>query len=166
MNETTDKIKSDITETELIELLEKTNVPYSVSNYNDCDIIYTAFRNGVAEKHIFTDTPISVLTYDKDVFTIYPHEILYITIDNRNSILYLTDGKIETPYPIRFWKNVLDENIFAQPHYSYIVNLMYISSVTKNKISIKYKEKEYTIYASSRKLPLFKEALLKFKPNR
>lgn len=83
---------------------------------------------------------ISVTMCNKDICRVYPHEIIYIAIEDRKSVLYLIDGKIETHYSMEHWKKVLDEKSFAQSHYSFIVNLHYVEEVTKDFVTLKHRE--------------------------
>lgn len=150
------------TKSEIIELLDKNNIQYCETSCHGCDSICIIFDQSTQNQSC-VEASITVLTTNKDVCKIYPHEILYISIEKRNTVLHLTDKEIQTPYPISFWKTVLDEKFFMQPHYSYIVNLNYVANITKDIITIKYGEKNYVVYASSRKIAPFKEALLKLK---
>lgn len=99
---------------------------------------------------------------NKDICRVYPHEIIYIAIEDRKSVLYLTDRKIETHYSMEHWKEVLDEKSFAQPHYSYIVNLHYVEEATKDFVTLKHGEDEYKVYTSMRKIGVFKKAVAEF----
>jgi DNA-binding LytR/AlgR family response regulator len=90
---------------------------------------------------------------------VYPHEIIYIAIEDRKSVLYLTDRKIETHYSMEHWKAVLDEKSFAQPHYSYIINLHYVEEVTKDFVILRHSDNEYKVYTSMRKIGAFKKAV-------
>lgn len=108
---------------------------------------------------------ISVTMCNKDICIVCPHEIIYIAIEDRKSVLYLTDRKIETHYSMEHWKEVLDEKSFAQPHYSYIVNLHYVEEVTKDFVTLRYGEKEYKVYTSMRKIGAFKKAVVEFESN-
>ena len=150
------------TKIDVLELLKQHNIEYCETSCYGCDSICITFNQNT-ENELCVDSAITVLTVDKDVCKIYPHEILYVSIDKRNTVLHLTDKDVQTPYPINFWKNILDEKIFIAPHYSYIVNLNYVDNVIKNCVTVKHGEKEYVIYASSRKIVSFKEALLKLK---
>ena len=105
---------------------------------------------------------IPVTTCSKDICIVYPHEIVYIAIEGRKSVMYLTDRKLETYHPIEHWKTVLDENSFAQPHYSYIVNLHYVGEVTKDFVKVRYRDKEELVYTSSRKIGVFRRAVVEF----
>ncbi len=92
----------------------------------------------------------------------HPHEIIYIAIEDRKSVLYLTDSKIETHYSMEHWKTVLDEKSFAQPHYSYIVNLHYVKEVTKDFVTLRCGEEKYKVYTSMRKIGAFKKVVAEF----
>lgn len=106
---------------------------------------------------------IIIHTSNKDVLRIYPQEILYIAIEKRKSVLYLNDRRVETNYNIDHWLDLLDLTVFAQPHHSFIVNLNYVHEVTKDFAKVKYGDKEYSVYTSSRKISAFKKAFLSFK---
>ena len=147
---------------EVIEILNKNNIQYYTTSCYGCDSICITFDQNT-QNQPYRESSITILTTNKDVCKIYPHEILYISIEKRNTILHLTDKDVLTPYPISFWKTVLDEKFFMQPHYSYIVNLNYVDNITKDRISIKYGDKNYIVYASSRKIVAFKKSLLKLK---
>ena len=77
-------------------------------------------------------------------------------------MLYLTDSKIETHYPMEHWKKVLDEKSFTQPHYSYLVNLNYVEEVTKDFVTLRCSKDEYKVYTSMRKIGAFKKAVTEF----
>lgn len=106
------------------------------------------------------NSDIIVQTSTKDVCRIRPCDIIYIAIENRKSAVYVDGKRIETNYPLGFWKKSLNPQSFAQPHSSFLVNLCYVEEVTKDFVKIKYKEKEYSVYTSSRKLNSFKKAFL------
>ena len=106
---------------------------------------------------------ISVTKCNKDCCRVYPHEILYIAIEDRKSVLYLTNGRVETNYHLDYWEHILDANNFAKPHASYIVNLNYVVEVTKNSVKVKHKDAEHSVYTSSRKIGAFKKTFMNFK---
>ena len=148
------KAKEDV-----IELLNKNGIAHSVTRCFGCERICISFDD---YKSCCCNTAITVQTCNKDICKIYPHEILYIANENRKSVLHLTNRKVETHYPIEYWKDMLDENIFAQPHYSYIVNLNHVDEITKDFVKIKHAGNEYYVYTSSRKIGAFKKAFLNF----
>ncbi len=147
----------------LIEYMEQNDIAYNLLECCGCDrfcIDFTGEANNC--KKYCCNSGIIVQTSTKDICRIYPHEILYIAIEDRKSVLYLTDRKIETNYRLDHWRGILDLKFFAQPHHSFIVNLSYVEEVTKDSVKVKYSNKEYSIYTSSRKIGAFKKALLNF----
>lgn len=154
--------EKEATKAKLIEFMEQNNISYNLLECCGCDrfcIDFTGEENNC--KKYCCNSRIIVQTSNKDICRIYPHEILYIAIEDRKSVLYLTDRKIETNYRLDHWKGILDLKIFAQPHHSFIVNLNYVDEVTKEWVKVIYNAKEYLIYTSLRKIGAFKKALLK-----
>ncbi|MBR3934545.1 MAG: LytTR family transcriptional regulator DNA-binding domain-containing protein [Clostridia bacterium] len=146
------------TKEEIVEILDSNSLSHYPVTYHGCKGVFIPTDDG-------TYLGITVTKCNKDICRVYPHEIIYIAIEERKSVLYLTDGKIETHYPMEHWKEVLDEPPFAQPHYSYIVNLHYVEEVTKDFVTLKCGEKKYKVYTSMRKIGAFKKAVLEFGNN-
>ena len=151
------EIGKAMTKEDIIEILDTNNIDYSITTCNGCERICIQLSDEVN-----CNTAIIVQTCDKDtVCRVQINEIMFIGIENRKSVLYLTDKKIETHYSIDYWKEKLNGDIFVQPHYSYIVNLNYVDEVTKDFVKIKYGDKEHSVYTSSRKIGAFRKASCK-----
>ncbi len=148
-------IEKEETKLKLIEFLEQNNIEYTLceccGNNRFCIDLDSDCKSEII-----------VQASNKDIRKIHPHEILYIAIENRKSVLYLTHGKVETNQHLEYWKGILDPETFTQPHHSFIVNLNYVDEVTKEFVKVKYNDKEYSVYTSSRKISSFKKAFLKF----
>lgn len=144
------KIKEEITE-----FLNSNSLAHYQVTYHGCKGVFMPTDNG-------TYPGIVVAKCYKDICRVYPHEIIYIAIEDRKSVLYLTDRKIETHYSMEHWKEVLDAKSFAQPHYSYIVNLNYVEEVTKDFVTLRCGEVEYKVYTSMRKIGSFKKTVAEF----
>lgn len=155
----TKEIKQTKTKKEIMELLDANHILYSNIDCNGNEQICIPLDDMQSDCY---KSPIILQTSNKDVYKVYPHEILYIAIENRKSVLYLKKEKVETNYHLDHWKSVLDKKVFVQPHYSYIVNLNYVYEITKNAVKIRWGINEYSVYASSRKIVAFKNAMLKF----
>lgn len=155
--------EKEATKAKLIEFLEQNDIAYNMIECCGCDrfCIDLSGKEDVCKKHC-CNSSIIVQTSNKDVCRIYPHEILYIAIEDRKSVLYLTDRKIETNYRLEHWKDILDLKIFAQPHHSFIVNLNYVDEITNDLVKVKCGDREYLVYTSSRKIRKFKKAMLEF----
>ena len=147
------------TKAEISELLSDSGLSCIPITYYGCEGLFVPLEN--SETRDFSPG-IPVTACNKDICIVYPHEIVYIAIEGRKSVLYLTDRKLETYHPIEYWKTVLDESSFAQPHYSYIVNLNYVSEVTKEFVKVRYGDKEELVYTSLRKIGAFRKAVVEF----
>ena len=147
------------TKEKITEILNNSGLSYFPTTYRGCEGFFIPVSD--QENHL-TYPGLSVTLCNKDICRVYPHEILYIAIEDRKSVLYLTDRKIETHYSMEHWKEVLDEKSFAQPHYSYLVNLNYVEEVTKDFVILRCGENEYKVYTSIRKIGAFKKAMLEF----
>lgn len=147
------------TKAEITELLSDNGLSCIPITYYGCDGLFVPFEDCV---NCDCSSGIPVTTCNKDICIVYPHEIVYIAIEGRKSVMYLTDRKLETYHPIEHWKTVLDEKSFAQPHYSYIVNLNYVAEVSKEFVKVRYGDKEELVYTSSRKIGAFKKAVSEF----
>lgn len=143
------------TKEEITELLNSNDLSHYLVTYHGCNGVFIPTDDG-------SYPSIAVTKCNKDIGRVYPHEIIYIAIEDRKSVLYLTNGKIETHYSMEHWKETLDEKSFAQPHYSYIVNLHYVEDVTKDFVTLRCGEDEYKVYTSMRKIGAFKKAVLEF----
>ena len=156
--------KQTKTKAEISEILDANGIQYSATTCAGCNALCILLDK---EQNNGYEAAINVKSCDKDtIYRIYPHEILYIAIENRRSVLYLPGKKIETTYSIQHWANLLDEKVFAQPHYSYLVNLNYVDEVTKDFVKIKYGDETHSVYTSSRKIAAFKKAFLNFYKNK
>ena len=155
--------EKETTKAKLIEFMEQNNIEYNLLECCACDrfCIDLSGEEDACKKHC-CNSGIIVQTSNKDVCRIYPHEILYIAIEDRKSVLYLTDKKVETNYHLDHWKGILDLKTFAQPHHSFIVNLNYVDEVTREWVKVQYRDIEYSVYTSSRKIGAFKKAFLRF----
>ncbi len=147
------------TKNEIDCILSECNLPHIPITYCGNDGFFVP-AEGIGKKQSFSGIP--VMTSKKDCHLVYPQKIVYIAIEDRKSVLYLTDGKIETNYRLDHWKNLLDQNCFVQPHYSFIVNLNYVAQVTKDFVIVKYMDTEHKVYTSSRKIASFRKAFLNF----
>ena len=67
--------------------------------------------------------------------------------------------KFYTNKKLSYWKEKLkDYDYFAQPHYSYLVNLRYVSDFNKTELNINVDLKSETLPISQRNYSNFKKA--------
>ena len=156
-------VEKESSKAKLIEFMEQNDISYDLLKCCGCDRLCIDFHSDEnACKRYCCNSGIIVQKCNKDICRIHLHEILYIAIEDRKSVLHLTDRKIETNYRLDHWKGILDMKVFAQPHYSFIVNLNYVDEVTREWVRVKHRGVEYLVYTSSRKIVAFKKAFLKF----
>lgn len=148
------------TKEEITELLSSNDLTWIPITYYGCEGLFVPVNDS---GNCYTYPSISVTMCNKDICRVYPHEILYIAIEDRKSVLYLTNGRVETNYHLDYWENILDANTFAKPHASYIVNLNYVVEITKDSVKVKHKDAEHSVYTSSRKIGAFKKTFMNFK---
>lgn len=155
--------EKETTKTKLIEYMKQNDIAYNLIDCYECNrFCIDISGEKISSKKHSCNLGIIVQTSKKDVCKIYPCEILYIAIEERKSVLYLTDRRVETNYLLDYWKGILDMKTFAQPHNSFIVNLNYVDEVTKEWVKVKYGDKEYSVYTSLRKIGSFKKTFLNF----
>lgn len=87
----------------------------------------------------------------------YVSDILYITIHKRKTLVVTKDGETVSDRLLAEWKEILPNACFAQPHYSYIVNLQNIERLDKDIIVLKKNNNESVkVKISQRKYKDFK----------
>lgn len=95
----------------------------------------------------------------KTINSINIQEIVYVEIDKRKSRLITQNGSYHSGEKMDFWKNALDKSFFAVPHKSYIVNLNYISTYERERITLCNK---YQINVARNKQTMFRNKFIKF----
>ena len=79
--------------------------------------------------------------------------------DERKAVIITRQKKYYTNKKLSYWKEKLkDYDYFAQPHYSYLVNLRYVSDFNKTQLNIKVDLKTETLPISQRNYSNFKKA--------
>lgn len=101
--------KKEETKAKLIAYMEQNDIAYNLLECCNCDRICIDFTKEKSCEKYCCNSGIIVSTCNKDVCRIHPHEILYIAIENRKSVLYLAKGKVETNYLLGHLKKILDQ---------------------------------------------------------
>lgn len=88
---------------------------------------------------------------------IYMRDILYITIHKRKTLVVTKSDEIISDRSLAQWKEILPDNCFAQPHYSYLVSLQNIEMLEKDNIVLKMNNNEtVNVKISQRKYKEFR----------
>lgn len=94
---------------------------------------------------------------------IYMRDILYITIHKRKTLVITKSEEIISDRSLAQWKEILPDNCFAQPHYSYIVSLQNIDRLEKDNIVLKKNNNEtVNVKISQRKYKEFKNKFFEY----
>lgn len=98
-----------------------------------------------------------LLTDGSTAQRVYMRDILYITIHRRKTLVVTKGEEIISDRSLSEWKEILPDNCFAQPHYSYIVSLQNIERLEKDIIILKKNNNEtVNVKISQRKYKEFK----------
>ena len=98
-----------------------------------------------------------LLTDGSTAQRIYMRDILYITIHKRKTLVVTKSDEIISDRSLTQWKEILPDNCFAQPHYSYLVSLQNIERLEKDNIVLKKNNNEtVNVKISQRKYKEFK----------
>ncbi|WP_418841294.1 LytR/AlgR family response regulator transcription factor [Ruminococcus sp.] len=114
-----------------------------------------------AINYYHSNTQIITLEYYDEYYSVFTSDIVYITIEERKAVIITRtrQKKYYTNKKLSYWKEKLkDYDYFAQPHYSYLVNLRYVSDFNKTQLNIKVDLKTETLPISQRNYSNFKKA--------
>ena len=158
-----DVVRQEVTKVKVVKFLNDNNIDFEFTNCCGKEKICIDLEGSNEScKLLCCYDDIIVRTCDKDLLRIHPSEIIYITIEKRKSVVYVDGKRIETNFPLDYWKKTLNRKTFVQPHSSYLVNLNYVEEITKDFVKMKYKGEEYSVYTSTRKINDFRKAFLEF----
>ena len=105
-----------------------------------------------------------ILETNSEILSLREEEIVYIVSKLRKTEILKSDGGImDSPLSKKKWVEMLsNNNTFAMPHGSYIVNLNYVRQIKDDYIIIECKTgRKEKIYCSKRFISDFKKAFLK-----
>lgn len=123
----------------------------------DNDRFFRALNTAINYYH--SNTQIITLEYYDEYYSVFTSDIVYITTEERKAVIITRQKKYYTNKKLSCWKEKLkDYDYFAQPHYSYLVNLRYVSDFNKTQLNIKVDLKTETLPISQRNYSNFKKA--------
>ena len=123
----------------------------------DNDRFFRALK--IAIEYYHSNTQIITLEYYDEYYSIFTSDILYITIENKKAVVITRQKKYFSNQRINYWKDKLkDFDYFTQSHYSYLVNLRYVTNFNKTQLNIEADSKKFTLPISQRNYSNFKKA--------
>lgn len=96
---------------------------------------------------------------DRDLKTISIQNIIYLEILHRKVHINTTSGVYTSNNTLKYWNKKLYPYGFANPHSSYLVNMKYVTEISKEKVTLLDGD---IIYVSQRKYKDFKSRFIKY----
>ena len=114
--------------------------------------------NSAVRLSLENDDKIVISNSANNTRTLFTINILYLSISKRNTIFTTKNEIVLSNKKFTHWKKeVIDYNYFAQPHYSYIVNLKYVTNFDRKSVTLTYDANN--VY----KLPVSRSFYMQFK---
>ena len=122
----------------------------------DSNRLYRSLK--IALDRYRSDTQVIVLEDYDECYTVFTKDILYITTKSKHAVIVTRHGEYLSKQRIGYWKDKLkDIDYLVQTHYSYIVNMRYISNFNKKDLCIEADNQKFTLPISQRKYSYFKK---------
>lgn len=99
------------------------------------------------------ETPNGVLTIPSD-------QIMYIEKSGRKTVVHTINQCIQSVQKMEDWHMRLNLPCFFEPYRGYLINMHYVSSFSKDIITLRYHSQEDQVYLARRKYTQFKETYL------
>lgn len=96
------------------------------------------------EKEMFYNRKMIITDYGVER-VINLKDILFVETVNKKTVLHTVFEKIETPKPLKYWKEELGTEFFYQIHKSYVVGLMHVKSMKDGIITLRYVNREIPV---------------------
>lgn len=116
-----------------------------------------------AINHYQSNTHTIALEYYDELYTIHTNDIIYITTENRKTIIFTKAEKYISNKNISYWRDTLHTlSCFAYPHHSYIINLQYVTKLNKSDVTLECNSSKYVLPISQRGYSGFKKAYFSY----
>lgn len=124
----------------------------------DKDRLFRNLKDAVYQYHLQTHKyPIET---SNGVVVCFAEEIVCVEANQRKVLIHTMDQVIPSVENMEFWKTMLTLPCFYFAHRSYIVNMRYVTAVSKDSITLKYGEKTKEVFLARRRYTNFKDTFL------
>ena len=89
-------------------------------------------------------------------------EIICVEAVQRKILIHTVDQILISSETMEYWRNALTLPCFYSPHRSFIINLRFVNTISKDKILLKYGDRHKEAYLARRRFNEFKEVFLLF----
>ncbi len=115
-----------------------------------------------AIRHYYENTRM-LLSDGNNAMRVYVKDILYIAIEKRKTLIVTKSDDIVSTRTLSEWKEILGEVCFAQPHYSYLVNLQNVEKIEEDMIILNRKNNDIIkVKIAQRKYREFKQKFFNY----
>lgn len=87
-------------------------------------------------------------------------DIVCIEASRRKTVLYTNLAITDSRYSVEKWQEILDLPYFFSPYRGVIINMKYVSRITRDTIYLKFGEQQKVVYLARRKYTEFKNRYL------
>lgn len=109
------------------------------------------------------DTKPLLIETKQGSFTRLADEIVMVETSGRNVIVHAVDCDYISTQPIKFWYSLTSIGSFFQTHYSFVVNMKYITAFTNNTVVMEVPPNGKLVgYLTRRRYQEFKSAYMIF----
>lgn len=104
-----------------------------------------------------------IANYYDESHSIFTGDILYLTIEHRKTKIVTKSSEYLVTQKLDSWEAQLNPSTcFAKPHYSYLVNLRYVTDLSKSEVVLSCDDNEIVIPVSRGYYTSFKKAFYEY----
>lgn len=97
---------------------------------------------------------------DNGIDIIHADELVCVEAAQRKTFLYTIHSVIQSSKSVEYWKSALALPCFYSSHRGIIINMRYVSKISKDLISLKYENNSKDVYLARRRFKEFKDTYL------
>lgn len=126
----------------------------------DADRLRMNLQEAVRQYHL--DTRSYPVVTDEGVVVCRAEQIVCVEAVQRRVLIHTLDGVLVSTQTMEHWKNALDLPCFYQSHRSYLVNMRFVSAIGRDKILLKYGDRQMDAYLTRRRYSECKDLFLQY----
>ncbi|MBQ7345416.1 MAG: response regulator transcription factor [Oscillospiraceae bacterium] len=115
-----------------------------------------------AVQQYLQDSRVYPVVTDTGVVMCRAEQIICVVAAQRRVQIHTQDGILLSTDNMDHWKNTLTLPCFYIPHRSYIINMRFVSVIGKDKILLKFGDRQMEAYLTRRRYTHFKDCFLQY----
>lgn len=126
----------------------------------DRERLFGNLHEAVRQYHL--DTRTYPVVTDQGVVVCRAEQIVCVESTKRRVLVHTLDGVLVSTDNMEHWKNTLVLPCFYLSHRSYLVNMRFVSAIHKDKILLKYGDRQMEAYLTRRRYSQCKDLFLQY----